>query len=225
MTWPIGFSSLISCSFILEEAVNPESAKNPVRYRQRLTPEPYEAVWDNFAAKLKDVGYWVGNNDQRKSNNFRLSGLDVSKRTPTSLYYAPCQARNAADSFFRCYSEAPRQLLNPMLWIENSVVPFRAPVIPKDQSFNDGREIDQNKVDLAAVEEATIRWHQSREHPGTGNDSFFSLALSLRSAGMAIDQIERKLHEEARYGRSPDERRSQIPSIMQTLQQPYRKVG
>jgi hypothetical protein len=33
MTWPIGFSSLIGCSFlILEEAVNPKSAKDSVRY-------------------------------------------------------------------------------------------------------------------------------------------------------------------------------------------------
>jgi hypothetical protein len=33
MTWPIGFSSLIGCSFILEEAVIPESAKDSGRYR------------------------------------------------------------------------------------------------------------------------------------------------------------------------------------------------
>ena len=32
MTWPIGFSPLIGCSFILEEAANPESAKDSVRY-------------------------------------------------------------------------------------------------------------------------------------------------------------------------------------------------
>jgi hypothetical protein len=38
MTWPIGFSSLIGCSFlILEEAVNPESAKDSVRYPE-LSP-------------------------------------------------------------------------------------------------------------------------------------------------------------------------------------------
>ena len=37
MTWPIGFSSLIGCSFlILEEAVNPESAKDSVRYPSRF---------------------------------------------------------------------------------------------------------------------------------------------------------------------------------------------
>ena len=32
MTWPIDFSSIMGCSFILEEAVNPESAKDSVRY-------------------------------------------------------------------------------------------------------------------------------------------------------------------------------------------------
>jgi hypothetical protein len=36
ITWPIAFSSLIGCSFILEEAANPESAKDSVRYRLRL---------------------------------------------------------------------------------------------------------------------------------------------------------------------------------------------
>jgi hypothetical protein len=190
---------------------------------QRLTSAAYEAVWDNVAAKLKDAGYWVGNKDQRTSRRFRPSGLDVSKRTPTSLYYAPCQARNPADSFFWTYSEAPRQLLNPMVWIENSVVPFRPPFIPKDRPFNDQREISQQKVDLAAVEEATKQWHQAP--PGTGNDSFFNYALSLRSAGMSLDQIEKKLEEEARSGRSPHERKKQIPCIMQSLQQPYKKAG
>jgi hypothetical protein len=33
ITCPIGFSSLVGCSFILEEASNPESAKDSVRYR------------------------------------------------------------------------------------------------------------------------------------------------------------------------------------------------
>jgi hypothetical protein len=36
MTWPIGFSSLIGCSFILEEAVIPESAKDSGRYRELM---------------------------------------------------------------------------------------------------------------------------------------------------------------------------------------------
>jgi hypothetical protein len=111
-------------------------------------------------------------------------------------------------------------LLDPVLWLENSVVPFRAPFIPKDRSFNDQREINQQKVDSTAVEEATTQWQQARKHPGTGNDSFFSLALSLRSAGMSPEEIESKLEEQAQFGRSPDERKKQIPGIMQSLQQP-----
>ena len=36
---------------------------------QRLTSEAYEAVWDNFAAKLRHAGYTVGNKDQQTSKN------------------------------------------------------------------------------------------------------------------------------------------------------------
>ena len=78
------------------------------------------------------------------------------------------------------------------------------------------RLINQQKVDLAAVEQATKQWQQSCAHPGTGNDSFFNYALSLRSAGMPLDQIEKKVGRASSYGRSPGERRSQIPSIMQS---------
>ena len=190
---------------------------------QDLTPEAYEAVWDNVAAKLKHAGYSVGDKDQQTSGNSRPSGLDVSKRTAASLFYAPCQARNPADSFFRYYDEAPRKLLDPALWLENSVVPFRVPFIPKDQTFNDGRELNQQKVDSAAVEQATKQWHQAPPH--TGNDSFFNYALSLRSGGMSLEQIEDKLEEEAKCAppRSRGDRKAQIPGIMKTLQ--LRKAG
>jgi hypothetical protein len=46
MTWPIGFSLLISCSLNLQEAVNPESAKDSVRYRRRSPGN----VADDYAA-------------------------------------------------------------------------------------------------------------------------------------------------------------------------------
>jgi hypothetical protein len=76
-----------------------------------------------------------------------------------------------------------------------------------------------------AVEQATKQWHQSCANPGTGNDSFFNLALSLRSAGMSLEEIEKKLQEQAEFARSPDERRSRIPSILQSLQQSFRRAG
>jgi hypothetical protein len=187
---------------------------------QDLTPEAYETVWDNFAAKLRHAGYSVGDKDQQTSGNSRPSGLDVSKRTPTSVFYAPCQAKNPADSFFWSYLEAPRQLLDPVLWIENSVVPFRAPFIPRDRSFNDQRQVNQQKV-----EQATMEWRNSSHHKGEGDHRFWLYALALRAAGMTFSDIEHKLKDEAQYGRSPDEREKQIRSIMQSLQQPYSKTG
>jgi hypothetical protein len=188
---------------------------------QRLTPEAYEALWDNFAAKVRHAGYSVGNKDKQTSKNARRSGLDDSKRSAASLFYAPCQAKNPTDSFFWSYIEAPRQWLDPVLWLANSVIPFRAPFNLKDGSFNDQREINQKKVDLAAVEKATNRWHQAPPH--TGNDNFYNYALSLGSAGMSLDQIEDKLEVEAKAARSPGDRKAQIPSIIKSLQ--LRKVG
>jgi len=187
---------------------------------QDLTSKAYEAVWDNFAAKLRHAGYTVGNKDQQTSKSSRRSGLDVSKRSAASVYYAPCQAKNPADSFFRYYDEAPRQLLDPMVWIENSVVQFRTPFIPKDRSFNDLREVNQQKV-----EQATMEWRNSSHRKGEGDHRFWLYALALRAAGITFSDIEHKLKDEAQYGRSPDEREKQIPSIIQSLQQSFGKTG
>jgi len=111
-------------------------------------------------------------------------------------------------------------LLDPALWIDNSVVPFRTPFIPKDRSFNDQREINQQKV-----EQATMEWRNSSHHKGEGDHRFWLYALALRAAGMTFSDIEHKLKDEAQYGRSPDERRSQIQSVMKSLQQAYGKTG
>jgi hypothetical protein len=42
---------------------------------------------------------------------------------------------------------------------------------------------------------------------------------------MSLDQIEEKLEEQAEFARSPEERREQIPSILQSLQQSFGKTG
>ena len=78
-------------------------------------------------------------------------------------------------------------------------------------------------VNQAAVEKATKLWQQSPQHPGEGNARFFDFALSLKSAGMPLEQIEQTLREEAHFGRTPHERKQQIPSIMQCLRHPSKK--
>jgi hypothetical protein len=96
---------------------------------------------------------------------------------------------------------------------------------PEKRTSCSAKPARSESVDLAAVEEATNGWHQSGAHPGTGNDRFFNYALSLRSAGIPLDEIGEKLEEQAEFARSPEERREQIPSIIQSLQQSYREPG
>jgi hypothetical protein len=80
---------------------------------------------------------------------------------------------------------------------------------------DDGREIDQ-----ARVQTAISNWHNSPK--GSGNDNFFKFALELRRAGMNKGQIENMLRSEAAFGRSPNERTAQIPSIIKSLQESSR---
>jgi hypothetical protein len=51
-------------------------------------------------AKIVDAGYSVG-----KSRGGKRSGRDVSKKSPSSLFYLPCQANEASDSFFQDYND------------------------------------------------------------------------------------------------------------------------
>ena len=66
---------------------------------------------------------------------------------------------------------------------------------------------------------------QSREYPGEGNTRFFEFGLALRNAGLGFTEIETTLRSEARYGRSPNERAAQVPSILASLRQRRRRWG
>ena len=66
---------------------------------------------------------------------------------------------------------------------------------------------------------------KSIHYPGEGNRRFFVYAVALRTAGMSLPDIESKLVEEAQFGRSPKERREQIPSIIASLKKTCRKAA
>ena len=61
------------------------------------------------------------------------------------------------------------------------------------------------------------------QHPHEGNDRFFNFAVSLRSAGMSLNDIELTLRDEASFGRSVHQRRAQIPIIMSVLKRSFKK--
>jgi hypothetical protein len=180
---------------------------------QRLTPDAYERLYDEIAAKLQDAGYSIERGKTKKgsrSNRKPRSGLDWSKRTPTSLFYLPAQAEDPSHSFFCYYDDPEREVLDPVPWIQNGNIALQPEPFIGTQSTEQEREVDQAK------REAAIRdWRGTPPHHG--NDSFFMLAVKLRNAGMNPNEIERILHQEAAHGRSPEDRRRQVPGIMKEL--------
>lgn len=187
-----------------------------------LTPDDYEVLWDIIAGKIEDAGYEVQKSRKKiKQPTCPQSGLDWSKRTPASLFYMPCQAENPLQSFFISYNDDKRAILDAVVWLANTVIPFsqrstRAQAKPSDAGIG---------VDQAMVDSATEEWRRSYAYEGEGNDRFWNYALQLRKAGMRHSEIEAKLTVEAQHGRNAKERRAQIPSIMTSLGHPRRKAG
>jgi hypothetical protein len=179
-----------------------------------MTIEAYGLIYNAIADKLEDAGYSVKRPGKRlktsNASNSRPSGLDWSKSFPTSLFYFPCQAQYADDSFFIEKIEG-RYPLNPSTWIEHVYVPLQPTLEPIEP------DIQENGVDWKRVELAKDTWRTSKRQPGTGNEMFFDLAFSLKCTGMSFQEIEETLHAEAQHARSPQKRLAQIPSIMSSL--------
>jgi len=182
-----------------------------------MTAETYELMYGQIASKLIDSGYSVerGGKRGRKKKGERRSGLDWGKRSPTSLFYMPCQAQESRHSFFIDYDQPGRVALPVITWLENAplwqFVPNERPRYQQETILNGG------DIDSWRVEKAKAQWRQAPE--GTGNDAFFHLGLECKLAGMNSSQIESVLKEEVRFARahSIKDRKAQIPSILRNL--------
>ena len=141
----------------------------------------------------------------RSASTFKRSGLDHSKRAATSLFYLPAQAEEANDSFFKFYDDGPRRPLEPEAWLRNVRLET-----PSEPGLDGNRLV--NGTEMAA---AIAQWRGSP--PGMGNDAFYALAMELARLGMTTNEVEQILLQEAHFGRSPAERRNQIPSIIRSL--------
>jgi hypothetical protein len=172
-----------------------------------VTPEAYIQIWQQIELKLKDAGYSVGRS--KRGCNLRRSGLDKSKKSPTSLFYLPRQAKNPEDSFFWDFKDG-RAALDPTQWIENSIYVAESFEITSSAFQEKDRELDQARIEAAVAE-----WRMTPK--GEGNSAFYRLAVQLKKAGMRDWEIEAMLADEARYAHSPSDRQRQIPSVMHSL--------
>jgi hypothetical protein len=182
-----------------------------------MTPEVYEMMYGWIADKLEKAGFWVDRTKKKrkytKRSNMRHSGLDWHGSYPTAIFYLPCQAANPQDSFFHEHLEG-RHPLNPSTWIEKSAIPLQPTFEPFEPIDNETSE-----VDWAKVESAVQIWRASQVEPRQGHDMLFTLARSLKFAGMDYPQIEAKLRTEAEFAYTPEERKAEIPGLIKDIRE------
>lgn len=164
--------------------------------------------------KLIKSGYSSNMRDSRWPHE-KLHGFDLSKRTPSSLFYMPCKAADPNCSFFTEYNGAGRASLDVDAWLSEvhniyeqqgiSIVESTLPIATLEA------------VDLERVERARMSWRKSQaseSDKGNGNAEFFTLAKELRFAGLAKDQISSELSSEAIFARSPAKRKREIKQLV-----------
>jgi hypothetical protein len=169
-----------------------------------MTPTTYEAIFDQIVMKLEEAGY---RRSARPGSNGLRSGLDHSKRSPTSLFYLPCQAVETKNSFFNVYWDGSRKHLDADAWAANLV---SGPSITTHPPR--GNEPSPDEATIRAAKDI-FRLATS----GEGNAGFFKLAVALKRAGMSSNELRNALLLEAANARSPVQRKAQISSVMTSL--------
>ena len=173
----------------------------------KMTPAAYKLIWDKIERAIERDGYWVG----KERKNFKPSGLDKSKRSPTSIFYLPCQAKNPEDSFFLKFTGGDRSPLDPLSWIKADEFISDDPRIDKD----DPGETSDQAPDLSRIEAAKAIFRATQ--PRCWNGNFWNLAVVLKASHMSIWEIESTLREHAAFANTPKDLLKQIPRIIKKL--------
>jgi hypothetical protein len=144
---------------------------------RQMTPDVYEALFDEIVQRMADQGVV---RTPAKGSNFRKSGLDYSKRTAASLFYLPCQAQIASESFFDLYLEPERKPVDPEVWMETA----RLIVKDDDESFTIQPQLGE--YDQTRLEAAINKWRYETP-PGEGNHRFgYDYRLGRRSVRIRL---------------------------------------
>lgn len=203
----------------------------------------HRAIAGQIMRTLNKAGFWSKKQLQKDARiKSRLDhGFDMSKLTPSSLFYLPCQAADSAGSFFIDHNGKGRAVLDPYQWAEYAANHHRPAPEPSDtvaqpmsepvqppMPATECRKLRRVRELIALEHAAKVRdyrmerqdaaigeWHSAL--PGHGNQEFFHLAANLRRAGFDDGEIEQTLDQETAFARHPRERRAQIKGIMRAL--------
>ena len=148
----------------------------------------------------------------------KCHGFDTGKLNAASLFYAPCQAHQPKDSFFRDFREGSRLPLDVRQWLENDIAAHAAhDETAQADDMHGEQDLPLSLPDSEGpmMNSALSRWRTTPR--GQGNRAFFRLACDLRSAGMPLERARHHLLAEARTARSPRERTADVGHILPRL--------
>jgi hypothetical protein len=212
----------------------------------------HEAICQQMMRTVNRAGFWAQKQlDADTRIKSRLThGFDMSKLTPSSLFYLPCQAQNPRDSFFIDHNTPGRVPLDPYRWagyaanhhrpepepsatvaqpVMRSVAqppmpPTNCPKLRRMRDLLAGEAAAKVQNDRTQRQAAAIqKWRAAPAE--TGNRAFFQLGVDLGSAGLSMAEIENSLRLEAENARHPTERRGEVNGIMRTLRGSSRRMA
>lgn len=193
----------------------------------------HRIILAQILSDLNGHGFWSAEQLAKNAGikRRRTHGFDMSKLNAASLFYLPAKAANPRGSFFEDHGHDRRLALEPVRWINRAVrsgVAARhaaaeapTPTIPPESGLVQGTATDAHALpNREAKKAAAIRdWTVANQQAGEGHRAFYRLALRLVRAGLTHSEIRDILHEEARWARSPAERRGEIARIIRKFQQ------
>jgi hypothetical protein len=185
-----------------------------------MTPDIYKGIVVSIARKLKQGGYWTNQSKEKGRScpaKFKRSGLDWGKHAATSLFYLPVKKEG---SFYRVYTDN-RRPLDMVVWARddsNLSVLLPKPVAATKPVITISHTEQPRQINEAKKLDAIREWQSAKvTRISAGNAEFWSFALSLYYAGLSGPEIEQELYQHYPDGRSPNERRAQIASIIKSL--------
>jgi hypothetical protein len=139
--------------------------------------------------------------------------IDHSSRSLVQTYYLPCQAMEAAASFFHVFDDEERSPIDVDFFLKNAPVKLaRAKPVANKLPVSPAPIRGKWKPSSAAA--AVAAWRADCKVPQAGHDNFFKLAGALHRAGLAEANFRQTLDDEAAYAIHPHERREEIEGLI-----------
>jgi hypothetical protein len=172
-----------------------------------MTPDEYEKIWDMIRENLRREGFSVGKPTKR-FEHLPKSGLDTSKRPPTSLFYLPTQAKDQADSFIIELQGGSRKPLDHRQWLRIYKAPAPKPRRPQTPAKPVSHTL-QDKIDAILDEMVSAP-------KGKGNAAVHDAGIKLKRLGLSGSEASELIKDKVGFMRSPPDRMQDAERVKNT---------